>query len=262
MANAADSEIKECSKTQLILSILADQGPKTEYELYKQLPKISHGTIHYCLDKLAHSGAIAYVQSKHKKNQTKKQYYLTFIGTLTRVASFLHWWNKDLTESQEGERWKRFEEKRQEEMVEFLAMQGKLLNYALFEEIHWLVKHFPGVARVYAILANVILEDPPSPFWNPLIAAVAARGNASHLDSKGFGGKIRRAQIIEHLQDAYRREFTRQFFEVVVIMKHRGEATANAKLRQQAQKELEEEKHALAGLEYALRFFDRQEKQK
>ncbi len=67
MLDAAEPETDKTPKTMLILSLLAEQGPKTEYDLYKQLPKLSHGTIHFCLNKLAQEGAITYTQNKHKK---------------------------------------------------------------------------------------------------------------------------------------------------------------------------------------------------
>src|SRR3990170_6402270 len=103
-------EAEDVSKTELILSYITEHGPKTEYDLYKQFPKLSHGTIHFCLNKLTQKGAISYIQSKHKKKQTKKLYHLTFIGTVTHVASVLYWRTMKLTDSQIEERWKQFGE--------------------------------------------------------------------------------------------------------------------------------------------------------
>ena len=262
MANVADSEIEKLSKTELILSLLAEQGPKTEYELYKQLPKVSHGTIHYCLDKLAQGGAITYVQSKHKKNQTKKQYYLSFMGTLMYVASFLYWLAKNLTEIQIEERWKQFDEEKQVEMAEFLERQGKLLNYALFEESNWLFNHYPGTARVFAILAQDICNHPPQPFKNLFLAVLYGKVHSNLLYRKKFGGKLENdPALLKRLQVAYRREFTRLFFETFVFTKLHGKATVNVKLQRLAQEAIEEERHGLAGLELAVQFFGGQAKQ-
>jgi DNA-binding PadR family transcriptional regulator len=264
MANVANSGANEIPKTQLILSLLAEQGPKTEYDLYKQLPKLSHGTIHFCLNNLAKEGAITYDQSKHNSRQTKKQYYLTFLGTVTHVASTLYWRTREeLSDNQIDELWKQFEEEDQEEIIEFLSRQGKLLKYALFEESHWLVDHYPGIARVLAIIAYIICEHPPSPQKNLLLAAATGRRHYLLFDWKERKEKIPSQQeLIEQLQDAYRHEFTQLFFEAVVSMKDSGKATANLKLQQLAKEELEEKKLETTGIELAIQLFGRQKKQK
>ena len=262
MANVVNSEANEIPKTQLILSLLAEQGPKTEYDLYKQLPKLSHGTIHFCLNKLAKDGAITYDQGKFKNKQTKKQYYLTFLGTVTHVASTLYWQTLELTDSQIEERWKQFDEEAQEEIIEFLGRQGKLLKYALFEESHWLVDHYPGIARAFAIIAYIICEHPPQPYKNLLLAAATGKRHAMLFDWKERQEKIpTEGKLIEQLQDAYRREFTQLFFETVAFMKHNGKATANLKLQQLAEEALEEKRRETTGLEIAIQLFGRKIKQ-
>ncbi|MCW4009948.1 MAG: hypothetical protein NWF05_04940 [Candidatus Bathyarchaeota archaeon] len=258
-ANAGEEEIP---KTELILYFLAEQGPKTEYDLYKQFPKLSHGTIHYCLNKLVERGAITYVQSKHKKKQTKKQYYLTFVGTVTYVASTLYWQDLELTDSQIEERWKHFDEEAQEEIIEFLARQGKLLKYAIFAESKWLVERYPKIAAVYAILAHIICEDPPPPYDN-LILVAKAMGRGRHmLNTREKGETSTHQEMIERLQDAYRREFNRLFFETIPFMKHNAKATVNFRLQRLAQEELEEEKHEASILELAIQLFGKQAKTK
>ena len=261
MNSIAEPETEEISKTQLILSLLAEQGPKTEYDLYKQLPKLSHGTIHFCLNKLTHNGAITYVQTQHKKKQTKKQYHLTFIGTITHVASTLYWQTLNLTDNQIEERWKNFDEVEQEEIIEFLARQGKLLNYAVFEESHWLFDHYPGIARALAIIAYIICDHPPQPYKNLLLAAATKKRHYMLYDWKKREEKIPTdRELIEQLQDAYRREFTRLFFETVVFMKRNGEATTNLKLQRLAEEELEEQQLETAGLKTAIQLFGKQKK--
>ena len=169
MDNVANSETDKISKTELILSLIAEQGPKTEYDLYKQFPKLSHGTIHFCLNKLTHDGLINYTKNTHRKKQTKKLYYLTFIGTVTYVGSFLNWQTMELTDSQIAERWKHFDEEEQGEIIKFLSKQGELLKYALFEEGKWLAEHYSGIARVFVIIADSICRDPPQPYKNLLL---------------------------------------------------------------------------------------------
>jgi DNA-binding PadR family transcriptional regulator len=262
MANVDNSETDEISKTQLILSILAEQGPKTEYDLYKQLPKLSHGTIHFCLNKLAKDGAITYVQSKHKNKQTKKQYYLTFLGTVTHVASTLYWQTMKLTDSQIDERWKQFDEEEQEEIIEFLNRQGQLLKYPLFEESKWLVAHYPGIGRLFVIIAHIICSHPPEAYKNLLITAAGGKKQYPSINGQIDEGIPSDQNLINLLQDAYRREFTRLFFDSIVHMKHRGEAVTNPKLRRLAEEELEEQKREQNGLRLAIELFGRQTKLK
>ncbi len=259
-ANVVNSQANEIPKTQFILSLLAEQGPKTEYDLYKQLPKLSHGTIHFCLNKLSQHGAVTYALGKHKKKQIKKLYYLTFIGTVTYVASSLYWQNLKLTDNQIAEHWKQFDEEEQEEIIEFLCRQGKLLKYALFEESRWLDKRYPGIARTFAIIAYLICEHPPQPYKNPLLVA-AGNMRSSLFDRSKHDDKMSSdRELIEQLQDAYRREFTRLFFEAVVFIKHSDKTTANLKLRRLAEEELKEQKYDVAGLERAIQLFGRQAK--
>src|SRR3990170_1909329 len=258
MVNVANSEIDEISKTELILSFLAEQGPKTEYDLYKQFPKLSHGTIHFCLNKLTQNGAITYIQSRHKKKQTKKLYHLTFIGTITHVASTLHWQTMKLTDSQIEERWKQFGEQEQEETIEFLGRQWKLLKYALFEESKWLADHYTGIARAFAIIAHIICSHPPQPYKNLLLAAATGKKNHMLIGGRKYKEKMPSdRELIELLQDAYRREFSRLFLESIIFMKHNDKATTNLRLRQLAKEELEEKRHETAGLELAIQLFSR-----
>jgi DNA-binding PadR family transcriptional regulator len=263
MLNATNLEEDEIPKTQLILSLLAEQGPKTEYDLYKQLPKLSHGTIHFCLNKLTENGAITFTQNQQKNRKTKKQYYLTFIGTVTHVASSLYWQAMELTDIQIEERWKQFDEEEQEEIIEFLGRQGKLLKYALFEESQWLADHYPGMVRAFALIAYIICEHPPEPYKNLLLVAATGKRHYVLFDWKKHEEKMpSNRELFEQLQDAYRREFTRVFFETVVFMKHDGKATTNLKLRRLVEEEVEEQRRETAGLELAIQLFGRWAKQK
>ena len=266
MADVATSETDQISKTELILSHIAEQGPKTEYELYKQFPKLSHGTIHFCLNKLTQHGLITYSKIKTGKKQTKKQYYLTFIGTVSYVASFLHWQNEELTDNQIAERWKYFDEEEQGEIIEFLSKQGKLLKCAIFEESKWLAQHYPRIARVLAVISDFICRNPPKPYKNLLLVAAAHTNTKTYSTSIGEKGVEESLPSVEELvgleQDAFRDEFTRLFFELIVFMKHDGKATANLKLRRLAEEELEERRHKTSEVELAIRLFSGGDKKK
>jgi|WetSurMetagenome_2_1015567.scaffolds.fasta_scaffold136804_1 hypothetical protein len=69
-------------------------------------------------------------------------------------------------------------------------------------------------------------------------------------------------ELIEQLQDAYRREFTQLFFETIVFMKPDCKAMTNLKLRRLVEEELEKQRHEMGGLELALQLFGGQVKQK
>ena len=266
MGNVSNSEANEISKTQLILSILTEQGPKTEYDLYKQLPKLSHGTIHFCLNKLSQSGFIAYTQNKSKKKQTKKIYHLTFMGTVTAIASYLYWQTMELSDNQIEEHWKHFEEEEQAEVMDFLCKQGKLLKYALFEESKWLTERYPGVASVFTIIAHTICQHPPQPYRNLIRFAMVSGSRKKYLaftDEKASEEKMPSLEELnKELQYAFRREFTRLFFESIVFMKHNDKATANPRLQLLAEEELEEKRHEASGVELAIRLFSGEDKTK
>jgi len=258
MANGAKSETDEMSKTELLLSHIAEYGPKTEYELYKQFPKLSHGTIHFCLNKLAHDGLIAYSKTPSRKGQRRKQYFLTFIGTVSYVGSFLHWLDEELTDDQIAERWKYFDEEEQVEVIEFLSKQGKLLKYGIFEESKWLAEHYPGIARVLVLIAGFICRNPPQPYKNLLLVAAAhsTKHHSVPMDGKDVKEKLRDSEeIMSSEQDAFREMFTRLFFELIVFMKHNSKVTANLRLRRLAEEELEEKRHEMVGVELAIRLF-------
>jgi hypothetical protein len=195
--------------------------------------------------------------------KTKKLYYLTFIGTVTHIASTLYWQTMKLTDSQIEERWKQFDENEQDEIIEFLCRQGKLLNYPLFEESKWLAEQYTRIARMFAIIAHLICAHPPQPYKNLLLAAAIGKNQHMLIGGREDEEKIpNKQELIELLQDAYRREYTRLFFESIVFMKHNGKATTNLSLRRLAEEELKEQIHEKAGLELAIKLFGRKTKQK
>ena len=264
MADEDNSETDKISKTELILSLIAEQGPKTEYDLYKQFPELSHGTTHFCLNKLAQYGSIAYTKNNHGKKQTKKLYHLTFIGTVTHIASFLYWKDMQLTDSQIEEHWKRFDEEDQEEILEFLSRQGRSLKYTLFEESKWLAERYPGIAAIFASIAYAICTDPPKPFRNLFVVAAFGTRKKKHprligeITSEEKEEEPSKEELDELMQDAFRREFTRLFLEFIVVWRHNSKSTVNPKLQRLAEEALEEKKHETVGLERAIRLFGRQ----
>ena len=178
MPNANNSESDETPKTQLILSHLAEQGPKTEYDLYKQLPNLSHGTIHFCLNKLHQDGCLTLFNDSKENQRKKKLFQLTFRGVilylntlhldpLNNVEALKLFKNTSLEDI-----WKAQEQFQEQFIVEHLdefenlthVLEdcGKRIDYPLFKEIPWLVNHF-GHSVLYDILysAQVLEAVPP-----------------------------------------------------------------------------------------------------
>jgi hypothetical protein len=171
--------LKRNPKTQTILTIIAEQGPKTEYDLYKQkqLEKMSRGTIHFCLNKLYQELLLKIVFEESPRK--KKQFHLTFRGAISYLNSLNLEPEPDLsnlklhTSKSIEERIKMQKEKEEqyldEQMVEFEKLKhfledfGNNVDYPLFREMPWLVEHF-GHSVLYDILyaAKVLEAIPPT----------------------------------------------------------------------------------------------------
>ena len=245
-------EEEDMTKTDLILSYITEHGPKTEYDLYKQFPKLSHGTIHFCLDKLRRSGALTSIVKKSGAKRRKKLYHLTFIGTVLYLASSIPpaYMSEEMMASEIRESWDRLEKEDRSEIIRILSKQGKLLEYAPFQEIEWLSDRFPKIITVFVVIANWIAENLPTPYVKkPIVALLIRAERKESLPSK--------EEMLERTQDAWRDEFTTRFFEVMRVLKHEGKMN-NRRLLRLAGEHLEERKRDLEELEYAVRLFSKQ----
>ncbi len=249
-------EMEDVSRTELILSYLTEHGPKTEYDLYKQFPKLSHGTIHFCLKSLTDSHALTFVLRKSGTKRRKKLYHLTFTGTVLYLASFLHSppLSEEMPDNELREFWEDFEKQDWGEITEVLERQGKLLKYAPFQEIRWLSDRVPGIINLLVGLAHWISEFPPTPYVkNPVIRAII------HSSMKGEASEPTEAEIWEGTQDTWRDEFTNRLFEVMGVLRHKGKMN-NYKLRQLAEEQLRNKEIDLRKLERCVKLFGKPEK--
>jgi len=121
-------DTEKLSKTALILAHMSEHGPKTEYDLYRELPGVSHGTIHYVLKNLNEQGALKLIPSNKGEKRPKKLYNLNFIGIVTSLASYFPRPEIGVAEGEEAEYWTNFEEEIQPEIMDFLERQGQLQN--------------------------------------------------------------------------------------------------------------------------------------
>ena len=246
-------ETEKLPKTALILGHIAEHGPKTEYDLYRELPRLSHGTIHFCLKKLTDKGGLTLIPSKKREKRPKKLYNLTFVGTVTYLASFLPRPEIGIAESEEAEYWENFDEDIQSEIIGFLEKQGRLQDYVPFQEIRWLCNHYNRIVRGLLIIADTICHDPPSPYKKPLVAALS---HAMREERSGKGEGRTRDELIRREEDAFRDEFTDLFFQIIVFMKPVGK-TSNHRLRELAEERLEEKRHEPIELEHAIKLFSK-----
>jgi DNA-binding PadR family transcriptional regulator len=118
-------------KTALILGHIAEHGPKTEYDLYTELPGMSHGTIHFCLKNLTEQGALTLIPSRKRKKRPKKLYNLTVVGTVTHLAAYFPRPEIGVAEGKAAEYWASFDDEIQEE-----RNRGNCRNMCLFRRLN------------------------------------------------------------------------------------------------------------------------------
>jgi hypothetical protein len=248
-------EAEEVSKTVLILSYITEHGPKSEYDLYKQFPKLSHGTIHFCLDKLTHSGALTSVVGKSGAKRRKKLFHLTFVGTVLYLASCVPpaFVSEGMTASEIDESWNRLEKEDRSEIIRILSNQGKLLGYAPFEEVKWLSDRVPKIITLFVVIANWVEENLPAPFVKKPIVNLLILSETKEHDGPTA------EEILTMTQDVWRDGFTNQFLEAMRVLKHKG-TLKNRKLLRLAEEQLERRKRDLEELEYAVRLFGKPKK--
>jgi DNA-binding PadR family transcriptional regulator len=247
-------ETEKLPKTALILDHIAEHGPKTEYDLYTELPGVSHGTIHFCLKKLTDEGGLTVISSRKREKRPRKLYNLTFIGTVTHLASYFPRPEIGIAEGEEAKYWASFDDEIQDEIVEFLEKQGGLQKYVPFQEIRWLCEHFPGIVRGLVVVATLICNSPPSPYKRPLVYLLFHATRKEDLEKE-------EAEEDKHLpyriEEAFKERFTDLFFQLMLFLKSKGR-TSNYKLRQLAEEHLEERIHETYYVKHAIELFGKQ----
>jgi DNA-binding PadR family transcriptional regulator len=247
-------------KTDLIICHIAENGPKTEYNLYKELPKLSHGTIHYVLNKLSEAGFIETKPSKGKEKRPQKLYQLTFMGATSYLSWFLPTNFSKYTQKELDEFDEHFVKEIHHKIVKFLNEQGPLLKYAPFQEINWLVEHYPEITREFLVIADLIARHPPRPYKSPLtvvlIALIKNRSNGVERSSIEEGAEFSKAE-----NEAYRGEFTDLFFQLMFFKKRKC-GTGNRDLRLLAEEVLDFKKMDARKAESIVLLFSKQQNSK
>jgi DNA-binding PadR family transcriptional regulator len=244
-------DTEDLSRTELILDYLIEHGPKTEYDLYKQFPKLSHGTIHFCLKSLTENHTLTFVLRKSGPRRQKKLYYLTFVGTVVYLASFLHPVSGEMTDSEIREFWEDFEKEHWDEIIGVLERQGKLLKYAPFEEIRWLSDRVPKIINLFVDVANWTSESLPRPRLENTLMRALIRSATKEKSLKPW-----EAELWETMQDAWRDEFTNRLFGLIDVLRHKRKMN-NYKLRRLAEEQLENMKTDVRKLERCTILFSK-----
>jgi DNA-binding PadR family transcriptional regulator len=250
-------ETEEVSRTELMLDYLIEHGPKTEYDLYKQFPKLSHGTIHFCLKSLTDMHALTFVLRKSGTRRRKKLYYLTFIGTVLYLAYFLHSVSGEMTDSEIGEFWEHFEKEHRDEIIEVLERQGKLLEYAPFQEIRWLSGRVPKIINLFVGIAGWIAAVLPTPHALYVENMIISDLIRSAMKEKPL--EPTEAEMLESMEGTWRDEFTDRFFGVMDVLKYK-KGMNNRKLRELAEEQLDDKEMDIRKLERCVMLFGRPRK--
>ena len=166
------ASIVSSKNPQKILQALATK-PMTKWDL-KQKTKLEYPRVHEATSLLENGGyAKAYDTITSQRGRELKIYGLTFKGAVAYLASIkLEPPNKLIPlapgESLEAYREKRETEKQQylrelEKITQFLETYGKVLDYAIFKEIHWLADRY-GHDIFHGILDIAELVNALQPF--------------------------------------------------------------------------------------------------
>jgi DNA-binding PadR family transcriptional regulator len=246
-------EMEKLPKTALILEQIAENGPKTEYDLYTDLPELSHGTVHFCLKKLTGQGILTIVPTRKKDKRPKKLYNLTFLGTVTYLSSLCLQPEDDIPDAEVAEYWKDFDSKIQRGLVEFLEKQGRLLKYVPFQEIKWLVDHFPGIVRGILLVSTFLCRHPPPTYKKPLVYLLFHGLRGTDLEKLEAEQK---KNLTNRLEMIFEREFTDLFFQLMFFLRSKGR-TNNYRLRQFAEEHLEDRIHETVEIQNAVELFSR-----
>jgi DNA-binding PadR family transcriptional regulator len=246
-------EAEKVPKTGLILEHIVENGPKTEYDLYNDLPELSHGTVHFCLKKLTEQGILTILPSRRKDKHPKKRYNITFLGTVTYLSSLCLQPEDDITEGEVAEYWKDFDSKIQKGLIEFLEKQGRLLKYVPFQEIKWLVEHFPGIVRGILLVATFLCRHPPPTYKKPLVYLLFHGLRGTDLEKLEAEEK---SDLTNRLEMIFKREFTDLLFQLMFFLRSKGR-TNNYRLRQFAEEHLEDRIHETVEIQHAVELFSR-----
>ena len=155
--------------TRRVLELLAIAIEASKYDVKKRAD-LDYPRVHDAIVTLENKGYVRKVREKIAQNRKPSSIYgLTFKGALQYLSLIeLHepetvfWHNEPQEEiTKRYLKSKKAYEKQLEQLMEFLRLMGKALNYPIFAEIDWLAKNY-GKTILYRILqsANYYVRNP------------------------------------------------------------------------------------------------------
>jgi hypothetical protein len=135
-----------------------------------------------------------------------------------------------------------------------LEKQGHLQKYVPFQEIRWLVDHFPGIVKGLLLAATILCKHPPSPYKKPLVYLLFHALSGRDLEKIEAEEKN---NLTDRMETVFRREFTDLFFQLMSFLKSKGR-TNNYRLRQLAEEHLEDRIHETHEIKHTIELFGRQ----
>jgi hypothetical protein len=139
--------------------------------------------------------------------------------------------------------------------IEFICKQGELLDYDLFKESKWLADRYPKIARTLALFAARVCDNPPLPIKNVAQFIIAHGSKNSWKTNAESDYEWQNDPLFDRLQDAYKNEFTKVFFEMLPSLEHNEKSTTNRRLQRLVEDLIVEKKQEISALEETSQLF-------
>lgn len=245
-------KVKMKYSEEIIKRLATNSLPLSPFDLKKET-KFPYSGIRETIEHLFNEGYVKLESVKpSSKGGTKKFYNLTFKGVLKYLSTF-NIFPVSLTEISKKDAevyYEKFCEKHGKNLLNMLERQGKILNYAPFQESRWLSEHHPGIIRLFINQAKNHLN--PS-LNNTGQFADKLSKNLSNPDFPFGVDDLRELRGAEN-------SFLRDAFGKTFLLNMGGRIkkdSENEKLRLFAERILNENKVEIASLERAASLFSK-----
>jgi DNA-binding transcriptional regulator GbsR (MarR family) len=148
-----------------VINALAEKKELNMWEI-KEQKQLFYSTVHKAVKALQKEGLVEPVKSQKSQKGVKTTIFsLTFKGFIGYLASQTESWRPNvIAPIGDAEQPKRSQEKKNEELSKLLGITeayGERLNYAIFEEIHWLTERYgPNLLHEVVDIARLVEASP------------------------------------------------------------------------------------------------------
>ncbi|MGD0996561.1 MAG: hypothetical protein ABR909_13700 [Candidatus Bathyarchaeia archaeon] len=252
--------IVEMKYSEEIIKRLATASvPLSPYDLKKET-KFPYSGIRETIKQLCNEGYVRLTSTEQsKKGGERTLYTLTFKGVLKYLAGFkiLPDSFAELTQKDIKEFYEKFDKEHKSGILNALERQGEILNYVPFQECHWLSERIPGLTGSFVTGADFLLKQPLS--GESLIAdAVSKYISDPNYEPYAAVDDVLFLRDIEN--SSLRVTFGKFFLRTMVSRIKDGAENENGKLRQFAERILDESRIEITQLEHAVSLFSLQKK--